>query len=148
MKIPLAQTKVDEFSKNLFFASKCKSILIETDNRKEYVNKRLNDFLKRNYIRRYFQNTSKGAVSAERFNRTIGKLVKKPVFEKGSADQINEIPFITKKDNNFFHHSTKMTPMQASMKKNENTVFSNLQEKRKQTSKKIRIRTINTICRY
>ena len=42
-----------------------------------------------------------------------------PVFEKGNADWLSELPSIRKKYNNIIHHSTKMTPIKASKKSNE-----------------------------
>ena len=65
-----AQTITDEFSL-IINKSKRKPNLIETDDGKEFVNKIFNDFLKLNNIKRYSRYTSKGAVFAERFNRTL-----------------------------------------------------------------------------
>ena len=56
--------------------------------------------------------------------------MKKPVFEKGKADWLSELPSVTKKYNNTIHHSTKMIPIQASKKSNERKVFSNLKDNR------------------
>ena len=83
-----------------------------------------------NKIKRYSRCTDKGAVFAERLNRTLRNLLKKPVFEKGNANWISELPSIVKKYNNTIHHSIKMTPIQASKKVNEKLVFSNLQDRR------------------
>ena len=54
--------------------------------------------------------------------------MKKPVFEKGRADWLSEVPSVVKKYNNTIHSSTKMTPIQASKKVNEKEVFSNLRD--------------------
>ena len=81
-------------------------------------------------IKRYSRCTDKGAVFAERFNRTIRDLLKKPVFEKGNADWLSELSSVTKKYNNKIHHSTKMTPIQASKKSNEKIVYNNLKDNR------------------
>ena len=94
------------------------------------------EFLKLNDINRYSRYTSKGAVFAERFNRTIRDLLKKPVFEKGNANWIDELSTITSKYNNKIHSSTKMTPIQASKKSNESEVYTNLQDKRKKRKPK------------
>ena len=37
-------------------------------------------------MKNYSRYTNKGAVFAERFNRTIRNLLKKPVFENGNAN--------------------------------------------------------------
>ena len=56
--------------------------------------------------------------------------MKKPVFEIGKADWLSELPSVIKKYNNTIHHSTKMTPTQASKKSNERKVYSILQDQR------------------
>ena len=58
-------------------------------------------------------------------------MLKKPVFEKGNADWLSELPSAIKQYNNTIHHSTKMKPIDASKKSNEKIVYSNLQDKRK-----------------
>ena len=65
----------------------------------------------------YSRNTSLGAVFAEKFNGTIRDLLKRPVFEKGDGNWIDVLPTITKQYNNRVHSSTKLTPIQASLKK-------------------------------
>ena len=64
-------------------------------------------YLKSQKIKRYSRYTSKGAVFAERFNRTIRNLLKKPVFENGDANWIDTLDSIIKKYNNTMHSSTK-----------------------------------------
>ena len=86
--------------------------------------------MKSKNIQHYSRYTDKGPSIAERVIRTVRNLLKKPVFEKGNADWISELPSIVKQYNNTFHHSTKMTPIQASKKSNEKIVYSNLQDKR------------------
>ena len=80
LKNKYAQTITTEFS-NVITKSKRKPKLIETDDGKEFVNKIFNDYLKQNDIKRYSRFTDKGAVFAERFNRTLRNLVRKPVFK-------------------------------------------------------------------
>ena len=138
MKNKYAQSITDAFSQNIK-TSRRKPNLLETDDGKEYVNKIFSEFLNNHNIRSYFRNTALGAVFAERFNRTIRNLLKKPVFEKGSADWMSEIPSVTKQYNNTIHHSIKMTPLQASKKSNERNVYSNLQDKRRKLNPKIKL---------
>ena len=83
-------------------------------------------FLNDNDIKLYSRNSSYGAVFAERFNRTIRDLLKKPVFEEGDGKWIDILPTVTKQYNNRVHSSTKLTPIQASLKKNEGYVCHNL----------------------
>ena len=75
------------------------------------------DFLNKNNSKLYSRNSSYGAVFAERFNRTIRDLLKKIVIEQGDAKWIDKLPTITKQYNNRIHSLTKLTPMQASLKK-------------------------------
>ena len=130
LKNKYAQSITDAFSQ-IAKSSKRKPNFLETDDGKEYYNKIFNEFLNSNNIKRYSRNTALGAVFAERFNRTMRNLLKKPVFEKGKASWIKELPSVIKKFNNTIHNSTKMKPIDASKKSNEKIVHSNLQNKRK-----------------
>ena len=76
-----AITIKDSFE-NIFISSKRKPNLIETDRGKKFYNNIFQDFLNKNNIKLYSRNSSVGAVFAERFNRTIRDLLKRPVFEK------------------------------------------------------------------
>ena len=108
-----AQTIKDSFE-NFLVSSKRKPGLIESDRGKEFYNNIFQDFLNKNNIELYSRNSSYGAVFAERFNRTIRDLLKKPVFEKGDGKWIDVSHTITKQYNNRIHSSTKLTPIQAS----------------------------------
>ena len=119
----------DSFEK-ILISSKRRPSLIESDRGKEFYNNIFQDFLNKNDIKLYSRNSSDGAVFAERFNRTIRDLLKKIVFERGDAKWIDILPTITKKYNNKVHSSTKLTPIQASLKKNEGFVYKNLIDKR------------------
>ena len=124
-----AQTIKDSFE-NILINSKRKPNLIESDRGKEFYNNIFQDFLNKNNIKLYSRNSSCGAVFAERFNRTIRDLLKRPVFEKGESNWIDVLPKITKQYNNRVHSSIKLTPIQASLKKNEGYVYKNLIDKR------------------
>ena len=129
LKNKKALTIKDSFE-NILISSKRKPILIETDRGKEFYNNLFQDFLNKNNINLYSRNSSYGAVFAERFNRTIRDLLKKPVFEKGDGNWIDILPAITKQYNNRIHSSTKLSPKDASLKKNEGFVYKNLLDKR------------------
>ena len=133
-----AQTIKDSFE-NILIKSKRKPNLIETDRGKEFYNNIFQDFLNKNDIKHCSRNSSYGAVFAERFNKTIRDLLKRPVFEKGDGNWIDILPTITKQYNNRVHSSTKLTPMQARMKKNEGFVYKNLLDKRKKIKPKYEI---------
>ena len=133
-----ALTIKDSFE-NILISSKRSPNLIETDRGKEFYNNIFQDFLNKNNIKLYSRNSSYGAVFAERFNRTIRDLLKRPVFEKGDGDWIDVLPTITKQYNNRIHSSTKLTPKDASLKKNEGFVYKNLLDKRKKVIPKFQI---------
>ena len=97
--------------------SKRKANLIESDRGKEFYNNFFQKILKDNIIKHYSRNTAIGAVFAERVSRTIGDLLKKPVFERGDANWVDLLPKIRKQCSNRLHNSTKRTAMQASLKK-------------------------------
>ena len=64
---------------------------------------------------------------------------KKLVFEKSDGKWIDILPIITKQYNNRIHSSTKLTPIQASLKKNEGYVYKILLDKRKKITPKFQI---------
>ena len=133
-----AQTIKDSFE-NILTNSKRKPNLIESDRGKEFYNNIFQDFLNKNNIKLYSRNSSYGAVFAERFNRTIRDLLKKIISEQGDAKWIDILPTITEQYNDRIHSSTKLTPIQASLKTNEGFVYKNLLDKRKKIKPKFRI---------
>ena len=138
LKTKNAQTRKDSFE-NILTNSKREPNLIESDRGKEFYNNIFQDFLNKNGIKLYSRNSSYGAVFAERFNRTIRDLLKKIVFEQGDAKWIHILPTITKQYNNKVHSSTTLTPIQASLKKNEGFVYKNLIDKRNKIKPKFQI---------
>ena len=124
---------------NFLISSKKSPNLIETDRDKGFFSNIFQDFLNKNNIKLYSRNSSYGAVFAERFNRTIRDLLKKPVFEKGDGNWIDILPTITKQYNNKVHSSTKLSPIQASLKKNEGFVYKNVIDKRNKIKPKYKI---------
>ena len=133
-----AQAIKDSFE-NILISSKRKPDLIESDRDKEVYNNIFQDFLNKNNIKLYSRNSFLGVVFAERFDRTIRDLPKKIVFEQGDAKWIDILPIITKQYNNKVHSSTKLTPIHASLKKNEGYVYKNLLDKRKKIKPKYKI---------
>ena len=72
-------------------------------------------------------------------NRTIRDLLVKIVFEQGDAKWIDVLPTITKQNNNRILSSIKLTPIQASLKKNEGFVYNRLLNKRKKFKPKFQV---------
>ena len=65
--------------------------------------------------------------------------MKKAIFLAGNADWFSELPSVNKKYNTTIHHSTKMTPFQASKKLNETEIYSNLHDRRVRQKPKFKI---------
>ena len=124
-----SQTITHSFE-NIPISSKRSPDLVETDHGKEIVNKIFTDLLNKNNIKRYSRYTSV-AVFAERFNRTIRDLLKRPVFLKVDGNKVDISPTKTKRYNNRIHPFIKLTPIQRSLKKNERFVYQKLLGKRK-----------------
>ena len=129
LKYNKSQTMKYSFE-NIPKSSKRKPKLIETDRGNEFYSSLFQNFLKNNNIRHFSRNTYLGAVFEERFNRTIRNLLERPVFEKCDCHCIDILLKITKQFNNRIHTSTKLTLIQASLKKNEGSVCKNLLEKK------------------
>ena len=138
LKNKYSQTITNEFS-NILAKSKRKLLKLESDRGTEFYNSIFQNFLKSKNIQHYSRYTDKGPSIAERVIRTVRNLLKKPVFEKGNADWLSELPSVVKKYNNTIHSSTKMTPIQACKKSNERKVYSNLQDQRDKQHPKYRL---------
>ena len=106
MKNKYAQSITDAFSQ-IVKSSKRKPNLLETDDGKEFVNKSFNEFSNNHNIKRYSRKTALGAVFAERFNRIIRNLLKKPIFLAGGAKWLREPTSVLKQYNNEIHSSKK-----------------------------------------
>ena len=132
------QPNKDSFEK-ILINSRRSSNLIESDRGKEFYNNIFQDFLNKNNIKIYSRNSSCGSVFAERFNRTIRDPLKKIVFEQSDANWVDVLPTITKRYNNRLYSSTKLTPIQTSLKKNEGFVHKNLLDKRKKITPEFQI---------
>ena len=63
-------------------------------------------------------------------------LLQRPVFEKNDGNWVDVLPKITKQYNNTTYSSIKMTPTQASLKKNEGFVYQNFLNKRMKMKQK------------
>ena len=74
---------------------------------------------------------------AERIITTLRSLLKKPVFEKGNADWLSELPTVSKQYKNTIHNSAKIKPIDASKKAKEKEVCTNLGDYRENQKTKI-----------
>ena len=124
-----SKTITEEFS-IILTTLKRSPIKFESDRGGKFFNSIFQTFPRSKNIQHYSKFTDKGPSVAERVIRTIRNFLKKPVFEKGNANWLSELPSVIKRYNNTFHPSTKMTPVQASKKANEKLVYSNLKDNR------------------
>ena len=108
---------IKDFLENILISSRRKPNLIETDRGKEFFNNISHFFFYNNNIKHFSTNTSLGTVIAERLNPTVKNLLKRPVFEKRDGIWIDFLPTTTKQYINRIHSYTKLTPIQASLKK-------------------------------
>ena len=132
------KTITDEFS-NVLTKSKRKPLKIESDRGGEWYNSVFQNFPKSKHIHHYSRFTDESPSMAESVIRSIRNLLKKPVFEKGNVNWLSELPSVNKKCNNTCHHSIKKTPIEASLKKNEELVYSNLKDRREVRKPKFKL---------
>ena len=95
LKNKYSQTITNGFS-NILTTSKRKPLKLESDRGSEFYISIFQNFLKLKNIHHYSRFIDKGPSIAERVIRTIRNLLKKPVFEKGRADWISELPSVIK----------------------------------------------------
>ena len=123
----------EEFS-NFPTNSKRSPLKIESDRGSEFYNSIFQNIRKCRSIHHFSRFTDKSPSIAKQVIRTIRKLLKKLVFEKGNAGWLSEIPSFTEQYDNTIHISIKMSPIQAGEEANEKIVFNNLKDDReKQT---------------
>ena len=120
---------------NFLIKSKRKPNLDESGRGKEFHNNFSPNFLNNN-IKHCSRNNPLGAVFAERFDLAITNFLERPLFERGESNWIDVLTTIRKQCSNRVHFSTKLTPMEGTLKKNERFVFHNFLDKRKKTKPK------------
>ena len=93
MKNKYAQSIREAFSQIIKTSKRYPNVL-ETYDGKEYVINFFNELLNSINVQKHSRYSDKGGVFAERFNRTMRKLFKKPVFLAAKASSINELPSV------------------------------------------------------
>ena len=97
-----------------------------TDKGSEFYNKHVKDLLAKNKITLYSTENEEKSSVVERWNRTIKNKMWKQFTVQGNAQYLDFLTKILKQYNNTKHSSIKMTPTEASNKKNEGVVYFNL----------------------
>ena len=136
--VPLKDKKgetVSEAFKTIFKEGR-KPQYLWTDKGKEYYNKNMKELLEKNDITLYSTENEEKSSVCERWNRTIKTKMWKQFTVQGNTVYLDILPEILEQYNNTKHSSIKMTPIEASKKKNESAVYYNLYGDMKQLSSK------------
>ena len=126
--VPLKDKKgetVAEAFKKIFKEGR-KPQYLWVDKGKEYYNKHVKELLDKNKITLYSTENEEKSSICERWNRTIKTQMWKQFTIQGNTMYLDMLPKILKYYNNTKHSSIKMTPIEASKKKNEGVVYFNL----------------------
>ena len=107
-----------------------------TDKGKEYYNKHFKDLLEKNKITLYSTENEEKSSVCERWNKTIKTKMWKQFTVQGNTQYLDMLPKLVKDYNNTKHSSIKMTPTEASKKKNQVIVYFNLYGDMEQVSSK------------
>ena len=110
------------FSENVPETSKRSPFLVETDDGKKVWIKLSLVVLKKKIFKIFNCYTSKGAVFAESFFKRLRDHLEELVFQKSSGNCEDEIKLLRQRHGKEKHFSTKLTPIQPSLEKNEGKV--------------------------
>jgi hypothetical protein len=103
--------------------SKRKPNRLWVDQGKEFVNKKMAEWLKENNILIYHTFGEHKASIVERFNRTLKSIMWRRLTEEQNDKWLPLLPELVKEYNNAKHSALKMTPIEASKKKNEKDLW-------------------------
>ena len=95
MKNKYGQKIRDEFS-NIISTTNRKPIKIESYRGREFYNNIFHTLLRLHNIHHYSFCSDKGLSIAERVNKSIRNLLKKPIFGKGNSSRVSELTLVTK----------------------------------------------------
>ena len=102
-----------------------------TDKGKEFYIKHLKELLEKHNITLYTTENEEKSGVVERWNRTMKNKMRKMFTANNSTVHYDKLDNLVKEYNNTKHSSIKMTPIEASRKKNQGTVYFNLYGDRK-----------------
>ena len=103
---------------------------------KEVLTNFFTHFSNKNKNKIYSRYTALAPVLAEKFNHIIRDLLKRPVFGKADGNWLDALPTITNQNDERKHSSTKLTPIQDSLKKNEELFTKNYKTNEKKLNQK------------
>ena len=93
------------------------------DKGKEYYNRFVKELLESKGIEMYSTENEEKSSVCERWNRTIKTKMWKQFTVQNSTEYLDMLPRLVREYNNTKHRSIGMTPVEASKKKNESSVF-------------------------
>ena len=111
-----------------------------TDKGKEYCNKKMSELLEKNGITLYSTENEEISSVCERWNRTIKTRMWKQFTVQGNTVYLVILTKRSEQYNKTKHSSIKMTPVEASKKKNESGVCYNLYGDMEQLSSKLKLK--------
>ena len=124
---PLRDKNTETFSKafdEIF--KKRKPQMLWTDKGSEFISKHFKEFLKRKGIELYHTENEEKSSVVERWNKTMKNRMWKMFSSSNSTVYWDKTDKLVYDYNNTRHSSVKMTPVNASKKLNEESVFANL----------------------
>ena len=135
--VPLKDKKGETITEafKLIFKEGRKPQYLWVDKGKEFYNKHLKELLENHNIQMYSTENEEKSSVCERWNRTIKGKMWKQFTIQGNTQYLDILPNILEQYNNTKHSSIKITPMEASQKKNEGIVYFNLYGDTKPSSK-------------
>jgi len=98
---------------------------IWVDEGREFYNKLMTEWLKKNDIVRYSTHGEHKSAVVERFNRTLKTNMWKRFTAENTRNWISMLDKLMNDYNNRYHNTIKMTPIEASKKENEVEVLNN-----------------------
>ena len=110
--------------------------LLWTDKGSEFYYRHVKDLLDKHNITLYSTENEEKSSVVERWNRTMKEKMWKQFTAQGSTEWVSILPKLLIEYNNTKHRSIKMTPKEASEKKNEGFVYFNLYGDMKRSSTK------------
>ena len=119
--------------------SKRKPQKLWTDRGSEFYNKTFKNFLKQQGIHMYSTHNEGKAVVIERFNRSLKGAMFKYFSANSTRNYVKILPSLVHRYNHRRHRTIKMTPHEASQKKNEERVKGNIEKPKKAKPPKFKL---------
>jgi len=124
--VPLKQKSGEELTKAFMKLFKIRTPnILQSDHGTEFLNRQLQELLRKKKVRFFATNSEAKASVIERFNRTLKNKMYRYFTHKNTWNYINILPELIKSYNNTYHRSIKMKPSQVN-RKNEALVWETL----------------------